>query len=266
VEAAAYPYQPVKERGTLRSFLLALVMHLLLGIVLYYGVHWQSSTPVGAEAELWEEVPDVAPAPPPPRPVEQPRPTPPEPAVRSKVEEAADIALERQKRKQAEEAAEREAAKQEAARKEQERKDQAKKEQEKKDQEKKEAQRKEDLRQQQLEAQRKEDAKKKADQERKEAADAKAKAEADQKAKAKADADAKAKADAEQKPRRRPTPMPRPSVTPRPTPSARANWPACRQWRVAAFRPAVASAAPRVRAPDREARLRRATPTACVAA
>ncbi|KWR84880.1 MULTISPECIES: cell envelope integrity protein TolA [Cupriavidus] len=200
VEAAAYPYQPVKERGTLRSFLLALVMHLLLGIVLYYGVHWQSSTPVGAEAELWEEVPDVAPAPPPPpRPVEQPRPTPPEPAVRSKVEEAADIALERQKRKQAEEAAEREAAKQEAARKEQERKDQAKKEQEKKDQEKKEAQRKEDLRQQQLEAQRKEDAKKKADQERKEAADAKAKAEADQKAKAKADADAKAKADAEQK-------------------------------------------------------------------
>ncbi|ABF09549.1 cell envelope integrity protein TolA [Cupriavidus metallidurans] len=200
VEAAAYPYQPVKERGTLRSFLLALVMHLLLGIVLYYGVHWQSSTPVGAEAELWEEVPDVAPAPPPPpRPVELPRPTPPEPAVRSKVEEAADIALERQKRKQAEEAAEREAAKQEAARKEQERKDQAKKEQEKKDQEKKEAQRKEDLRQQQIEAQRKEDAKKKADQERKEAADAKAKAEADQKAKAKADADAKAKADAEQK-------------------------------------------------------------------
>ena len=45
---AAYPYQPVKERGTLRSFLFALFMHLLLGIVLYYGVHWQGSTPVGA--------------------------------------------------------------------------------------------------------------------------------------------------------------------------------------------------------------------------
>ncbi|NUO86739.1 MAG: protein TolA, partial [Cupriavidus sp.] len=55
--AAAYPYQPVKERGTLRSFLLALLMHLLLAVVLYYGVSWQSSTPVGAEAELWEEIP-----------------------------------------------------------------------------------------------------------------------------------------------------------------------------------------------------------------
>ena len=84
MKAGAYPYQPVKERGTMRSFLLALLMHLLLGIVLYYGVHWQSSTPVGAEAELWEEIPDVAPAPavrPVPQPV--PVPTPPQPAVRS---------------------------------------------------------------------------------------------------------------------------------------------------------------------------------------
>jgi len=44
-QAAAYPYQPVKERGTTRSFLMALFMHLLLGLVLYYGVRWQSSTP-----------------------------------------------------------------------------------------------------------------------------------------------------------------------------------------------------------------------------
>ncbi|WP_066731698.1 cell envelope integrity protein TolA [Cupriavidus sp. D384] len=212
-KAAAYPYQPVKERGTMRSFLLALLMHLLLGIVLYYGVHWQSSTPVGAEAELWEEVPDVTP-PPPPRPVEQPVPTPPQPAVRSKVEEAADIALEQKKRKQAEEAAAREEA--------------ARRERERKDQEQKEAQRKEEQRQQQLDAQRKEDAKKKADkdkadkaaqekaaeiarekekekaeQQRKEA-DAKAKSEADKQAKAKADADkqAKAKADADAKAKR----------------------------------------------------------------
>ena len=105
---AASPYQPVKERGTMRSFLLALVMHLLLGIVLYYGVHWQSSTPVGAEAELWEEIP-AATAPPPrepePQPVVQPRPVPapPAPQVKSKVEEDADIALEKKKR-QAEQA------------------------------------------------------------------------------------------------------------------------------------------------------------------
>lgn len=206
-KAAAYPYQPVKERGTTRSFLLALLMHLLLGIVLYYGVHWQSSTPVGAEAELWEEIPDVTP-PPPPRPIEQPVPTPPQPAVRSKVEEEADIALEQKKRKQAEEAAAREEA--------------ARRERERKEQEQKDAQRKEDQRQQQLEAQRKEDAKKKADkekadkekaaeiarekekekadQQRKEA-DAKAKADADKQAKAKADAEkqAKAKADADAK-------------------------------------------------------------------
>ncbi|MDT6960293.1 cell envelope integrity protein TolA [Cupriavidus sp. SZY C1] len=199
-KAAAYPYQPVKERGTTRSFLLALLMHLLLGIVLYYGVHWQSSTPVGAEAELWEEIPDVTPAPP-PRPVEQPVPAPPQPAVRSKVEEEADIALEQKKRKQAEEAAAREEA--------------ARRERERKEQEQKEAQRKEEQRQQQLEAQRKEDAKKKADkekadkaalaarekekaeQERKDA-EAKARADADKQAKAKtkADADAKAKREA----------------------------------------------------------------------
>nr|WP_202126786.1 cell envelope integrity protein TolA [Cupriavidus sp. SW-Y-13] len=193
----------------MRSFLAALFMHLLLGIVLYFGVQWQSSTPVGAEAELWEEIPDVTPAPP-PRPVVQPAPEPPQPAVRSKVEEAADIALEQKKRKQAEEAAEREA--------------EARREQARKEQEKKDAQRKEDQRQQQLEAQRKEDAKKKADkekadkdkadkaalaakekaeQDRKEA-DAKAKADADKQAKARADAEkqAKAKADAEAKAKR----------------------------------------------------------------
>ncbi len=190
----------------MRSFLAALFMHLLLGIVLYFGVQWQSSTPVGAEAELWEEIPDVTPAPP-PRPVVQPAPAPPQPAVRSKVEEAADIALEQKKRKQAEEAAEREA--------------EARREQARREQEKKDAQRKEDQRQQQLEAQRKEDAKKKADkekadkdkaalaakekaeQDRKEA-DAKAKADADKQAKARADAEkqAKAKADAEAKAKR----------------------------------------------------------------
>ncbi len=78
--AAAYPYQPVKERGTLRSFLFALFMHMLLAVVLYYGVRLQSSTPVGAEAELWEEIPAAtAPPPPPPEPVVQPRPAPPLP-------------------------------------------------------------------------------------------------------------------------------------------------------------------------------------------
>ena len=100
--ADSYPYQPVKERGTLRSFLLALFMHLLLGIVLYYGVNWQISTPAGVEAELWEEVPDTPAPEPAPRPQPQPTPAPPAHVAQPRPEEDADIALERQKRREAE--------------------------------------------------------------------------------------------------------------------------------------------------------------------
>ena len=88
----AYPYPVVQERGTLKCFLLALFMHLLLGSLLYYGVHWQSRTPAGVEAELWDSVPDIAQ----PQPVVQPNP---ESVV--KPEENADIALQAQKRRQA---------------------------------------------------------------------------------------------------------------------------------------------------------------------
>ncbi|WP_211948746.1 cell envelope integrity protein TolA [Cupriavidus yeoncheonensis] len=209
--AAAFPYQPVKERGTLRSFVLALFMHLLLGIVLYYGVHWQSSTPVGSEAELWDEIPATTappPAPPaPPEPVVQPRPVPPAPEVKSKVEEDADIALERQKRRAAEQAAREEVARKDAARKEAERK-----EAERKEAERQEAQRKDDARKkaaqqeqqhrEQAERERKEadaKARAKADAEAKADAQAKAKAEADARAKADAKAEAKAKAEADAK-------------------------------------------------------------------
>ena len=53
-----YPLQPPRERGTGRAFVFALVMHALLGFFLYHGIQWQNSTPEGAEAELWTEVPD----------------------------------------------------------------------------------------------------------------------------------------------------------------------------------------------------------------
>ncbi len=56
---SAYPLQPPRERGTWRAFALALVMHVLLGFFLYHGIQWQNSTPAGAEAELWTDVPDV---------------------------------------------------------------------------------------------------------------------------------------------------------------------------------------------------------------
>ncbi|CAD6525181.1 cell envelope integrity protein TolA [Paraburkholderia metrosideri] len=91
-----YPLQPPRERGTGRAFAFALVMHALLGFFLYHGIQWQNSTPAGAEAELWTEVPDTAiprPVPPPPAPVA------PAPPVR---DEQADIALQEKKRQQQE--------------------------------------------------------------------------------------------------------------------------------------------------------------------
>ncbi|CAE6887167.1 hypothetical protein R75471_02152 [Paraburkholderia domus] len=91
-----YPLQPPRERGTGRAFAFALVMHALLGFFLYHGIQWQNSTPAGAEAELWTEVPDTAiPRQPPPPPVPV-APAPPLP------DEQADIALQEKKRQQQE--------------------------------------------------------------------------------------------------------------------------------------------------------------------
>jgi colicin import membrane protein len=92
----AYPLRPPRERGTWRAFALAALMHILLGLFLYHGIHWQNSTPAGAEAELWTAVPDTPtprPAPPPPVPVA------PAPPVK---DEQADIALQEKKRQQQE--------------------------------------------------------------------------------------------------------------------------------------------------------------------
>src|ERR1700761_4691482 len=90
------PLQPPRERGTWRAFALALVMHALLAFFLYHGIHWQNSTPAGAEAELWTEVPDTStprPVPPPPAPA------PVKPAPPQVNDEEADIALQEKKRK-----------------------------------------------------------------------------------------------------------------------------------------------------------------------
>ena len=102
-----YPLQPPRERGTGRAFAFALVMHALLGFFLYHGIQWQNSTPEGAEAELWTEVPDTAI----PRPVAPPPPVPvaPAPPVR---DEQADIALQEKKRQQQEAAREAQLAEQ----------------------------------------------------------------------------------------------------------------------------------------------------------
>lgn len=110
MQTVAYPYQPVPERGTLACFLVALVMHLLLGALLYYGVHWRSTAPEGVAAELWEPVPDIT------QPEIVPKPSP---SVKPEEEQNADISLQekaRKARREAADAAQREAqAREEAA-------------------------------------------------------------------------------------------------------------------------------------------------------
>ncbi|CAM3179032.1 cell envelope integrity protein TolA [Cupriavidus taiwanensis] len=120
MQTAAYPYHPVRERRTLTCFLLALLMHLLLGALLYYGVRWRNAVPTGVAAELWEPVPEATV----PEPVVKPAPTP-QPVE----EEDADIALQEKQRKarqaerEAEQARQRESqARAEAARKDTQRK------------------------------------------------------------------------------------------------------------------------------------------------
>ncbi|CFB50421.1 TolA protein [Burkholderia pseudomallei] len=187
---AAYPPRPPRERGTGRAFLLAALMHVLLALFLYHGVHWQNSTPAGAEAELWTSVPDTStpqPAPTPPVKV-----APPPPPVKN---EEADIALQQKRREQqaaqlaAQKAAEREKQKQAEKLKQQQlaEQQQRKLEQQKLEQQKLEQQKK----QEQLAAQ------KKADAEKAEKAEKAAKAAAA----AKANAAAKAKLDKERQAR-----------------------------------------------------------------
>ncbi len=111
------------EPGRGRALMLAGVVHLLLLILLWFGVSWQSDTPVEVQAEIWSPVAREAapPPPPPPPPIIKPEPEPPkpvaavtpptpvvepEPAQRKEAEP--DIALEKEKkRKQQKEDADR---------------------------------------------------------------------------------------------------------------------------------------------------------------
>lgn len=208
---AAYPPRPPRERGTGRAFLLAALMHVLLALFLYHGVHWQNSTPAGAEAELWTSVPDTStpqPAPTPPVKV-----APPPPPVKN---EEADIALQ-QKRREQQAAAAREAQLEEQRRQQQLKAQQlaaqqaaqlaaqkaAEREKQKQAEKLKQQQRKleqQKLEQQKLEQQKKQEqlaAQKKADAEKAEKAEKAAKAAAA----AKANAAAKAKLDKERQAR-----------------------------------------------------------------
>ena len=54
--------------------MLAVVVHVLLAVLLTFGVRWQSRTPDVVQVELWQP-------PPPPPPVVQPEPPKPAPVV-----------------------------------------------------------------------------------------------------------------------------------------------------------------------------------------
>ena len=198
-----YPLQPPRERGTGRAFVFALAMHALLGFFLYHGIQWQNSTPEGAEAELWTEVPDSAiprVAPPPPAPV---APAPPVP------DEQADIALQEKKRKQQEAARQAQLAEQQRQQKLQAQQEaEAKRQQQLAEQaaqlaaqkaaaakQKQQQQQAEKLKQQQLAEQQKQQLKEQQEEQQKQAeAEAQKKADAQKAAKAKAQAEAAAQA------------------------------------------------------------------------
>ncbi|MGF6599192.1 colicin import membrane protein [Paraburkholderia sp. GAS448] len=198
---AAYPLRPPRERGTWRAFVLALLMHVLLGFFLYHGIHWQNSTPAGAEAELWTEVPDTSvprPVPPPPAPVA------PAPPVQN---EQADIALQEKKRQQQEAAREAQLAEQQRQKLQAQQEAEAKRQQQLAQQQaedlaaqkaaaakqKQQQQQADKLKQQQLaEQQKQQQLKQQQDEEKQAQAEAQKKTDAEKAAKAKAQAQAEA--------------------------------------------------------------------------
>ena len=109
--AGTFAYE---EPGKIPSAVLAVLVHLLLAVFLFFGVHWQSHEPEAVTVELWNSLPapaaaKVEPAPeikpaPVPEPQVEPKPEPkveikPEPKVIEKVVEPKkpDIAVEKKK-------------------------------------------------------------------------------------------------------------------------------------------------------------------------
>ena len=80
---------PGNPAGKRISIALAVAVHVLLAVFLFYGVSWQTKVPDAVEVELVRATPEPAPAPvavppapnpePPPPPVPEPKPAPPPP-------------------------------------------------------------------------------------------------------------------------------------------------------------------------------------------
>ncbi|HUX24600.1 MAG TPA: protein TolA, partial [Burkholderiales bacterium] len=52
--AGAFAYE---EPGKVPSVVLAVLVHLLLAVFLFFGVHWQSHEPEAVAVELWNTLP-----------------------------------------------------------------------------------------------------------------------------------------------------------------------------------------------------------------
>jgi colicin import membrane protein len=117
-------FTPPPEPGLLRSVGLALLAHAVLVLALSWGLKWKrDDNTVAVEAELWsaavqQAAPKPVEAPPPPPPVVQ-APPPPPPAPPQQRE--AEIAVEREQQRLAQEKARQEQARREEARQEAER-------------------------------------------------------------------------------------------------------------------------------------------------
>ena len=171
-------FAPPRPPARMRAIALAVLAHAILIGALTWGVNWKSSADMPAvEAELWSAIPQqaapraVEPPAPPPEPVPpppKPPPAPPPPPQAEPDTRAADIAIEREKKRLEQEKKERqqqlEREKRERERKEQERLQKEKAEREKERLEKldKQKQLAEDKKRQAQEDQRKQEALEKA--------------------------------------------------------------------------------------------------------
>ncbi len=104
----ARPYNVPQSGGSAPAIVLAVLMHVLLAALLFFGIRWQSSAPAVIQAELWSATPQTAaplPRPvPPPSKVEAPKPEPKieveRPLVKPDIAEKAPVKVEPLKKKE----------------------------------------------------------------------------------------------------------------------------------------------------------------------
>lgn len=114
----AGPRREQPEPGGVPAAALALIVHLALFAVLFFGLRWQVKKPEPVSAEIWTQLPSVpppqpappppAPPPPPPEPPKPVEPPPPKPVPVEPPKPAPDIALQKEKEKKQKEKEQRE--------------------------------------------------------------------------------------------------------------------------------------------------------------